>query len=227
MIPVVAASGGIHVEFADEVLLVAFLAHGLGDASGGAKRGIAFHLEVKFGDGPSPGRPAPDLCTGGGVIVSVANATGERIVSRDHHDAVIVAITLKQLRAVGEERRVRQDVVLQDDAFLDLREEPFERSRDGLAATEVLLAEERLYLAGSVGMADDFPHGGAFLCLAWNVRTRCIRGDEELCGPSRANRLEHSGSCVRRLKIIKRIGGVEFTLVAFHYGEKYYTINST
>ena len=38
MISVVVASGGIHVEFTDEMLLVAFLAHRFSDASSGAKR---------------------------------------------------------------------------------------------------------------------------------------------------------------------------------------------
>ena len=169
MIPVVAASGGIHVEFADEMLLVAFFAHGLGDASSGAKRGIAFHLEVELGDGSSPGSPSPDLRTGGGVVVAITDAPGERIVSRDHHDAVIVAIALEQFRAVGEERRIGKDVVLEDDAFLDLREEPLESPRNGLATAEVLLAEERLYLTGPVDVTDDFSRGGAFLGFARNV----------------------------------------------------------
>src|SRR5207302_11037158 len=80
--------------------------------------------------GASPACPAPNMQIAREVIAVLSPRPPLlEVVGGDHHDALIVPIAPQQLSRKAKERRVRDAVVLDDDAFFDMLEEP----GDGLA----------------------------------------------------------------------------------------------
>jgi hypothetical protein len=63
----------------------------------------------------------------------------QMIVSRDHHDSVVVLVSIEKLGAVRKKRGRRHAVVLQNYCLFDEFEGPCDAGGDAQAATHVRL----------------------------------------------------------------------------------------
>ena len=69
------------------------------------------------------------------------------IAPTDREDPIVYSIAVEEFGAKDEEGRIGDDVILEDDAFFHLVEEPGDGGRDAEAATEILILEEGVNFA--------------------------------------------------------------------------------
>src|SRR5207248_4890837 len=79
------------------------------------------HVEVVLAPRSPPCRPSPHRTEGveGVAVAEIGVSWCGEVAPGDLHDPVVVAVTLKELTAEGEEALVRQTVVLEDDDLID------------------------------------------------------------------------------------------------------------
>ena len=143
------------------------------------------------------------------MAVLMRQRRGQKVGAGDSGDPGFVAVPFEQGFAVGEEVRVGQAIVLQDDPFLHLLEKPRNRTTDGEAAAQVCVAEEGLYITGPVHLGLDGPgflHQGKF---TGSVRPGPVRGQEQPARPLLPNGVEHPGGLNRPVENEEEYRGFE------------------
>ena len=126
-----------------------------------------------------PGGPAPDMSVAAEVVVGLTGkCVASEIVAGDHHHPVVIAIPIEQLRDERVEGRVREAVILENDALLLMAEEPVECSLDAPAASEICLREEGAHLAIPVDLGGD-PSSLVATRLLISPNSRTVGGNVE------------------------------------------------
>ena len=105
---------------------------------------------------------------------------------------LVIAVTLQQGGAVGEEIGMGNAVVFQDDALLHLLEKPADRTAHPQAAALVHIGIKALDLAGPVDLVLDHRAGAGYLLgFAGALGAGAIAGHKQASGLYRANGVDH------------------------------------
>src|SRR5271157_3789527 len=143
-----------------------------------------------------PTRPTPYVVEDREVVaIAGASSAALEVVSGNHHDALVVSEPLEQLLAVGEERRVGDAIVLQNDRLLDLLKHPIDPGRDATGTPEVDRGILALHLARPVDLLRNCASGCARFCLIGKTGPSAIGHDQQ---PWRAGRSDSSEDLGRR-----------------------------
>ena len=132
------------------------------------------------------------------------------VVGGDHHDALIVPIALQQLSRKAKERRVRDAVVLDDDAFFDMLEEPGDGLADRILATQIARSEQGAHIAVPIHGRGELAYLRDALRVRCFLRSRSVHGKKNLRRPDRTQCLEDSRGRVRAIESEEQDGSAIF-----------------
>ena len=114
------------------------------------------------------------------------------VVTANGPNSSIVPIAVQQPRAVGEEVRMGDAIVLQDNSLLHLFEKPGDGAADSEAAALVRISVEPLDMAGPVDLALNHGAGGSHLFgFAGTGGVGAIASHEQARGPHWADSIDH------------------------------------
>jgi len=141
----------------------------------------------------APASPAPTVVVAAEVVAAVAAPPAIlEIIAADAPHPRVVAVTLQQGGAVGEEIGMGNAVVLQDDALLHLFEKPADRTDRSNAAALVHIGIKALDLAGPVDLVLDHRAGGGYLLgFTGTLGVGAVAGHEDTRGCYMANGVDH------------------------------------
>ena len=136
------------------------------------------HLQIEMSPAPPPCGPSRYVRATREEVACVAATYPElEVAAVDGHDAVVVTILLQEFRTEPEERRIGHAVILENDAFLLVFEEPVNGRADRAPASEVLFAEERADIAVPIDRLDGVSDPCTELFLARLTGARAIGGN--------------------------------------------------
>ncbi len=121
----------------------------------------------------------------------------------------LVAVAREKLGAIAEERRVRKDVVLDDDRLGHPVEHAGEPRLDALAASQVAFGIIGLERAVPIDPLDDGAGLGALVLILGNVPARAVGDDEKPLGPRLAHAREDAPRQLRPVEHHHDDGGLE------------------
>ena len=114
------------------------------------------------------------------VAVRHAFASEQVVVSAHGHDAFILTVSQEQLLAKGEESRVGQAIVLQNDCLLHLFKGPLHSGHYAPPASQILVRIILKNLTVPVYPVNEGPRRRAFLRLARNGAPWAIGNNQQL-----------------------------------------------
>ena len=158
----------------------------------------------------TPAGPAPAVVVAAEVVAAVAAPLAIlEVVAADAPHPRVVAVTLQQGGAVGEEIGMGNAVVLQDDALLHLFEKPADRTDRSNAAALVQIGIEALDLARPVDLVLDHRAGGSHLLgFAGALGVRAVAGHIQTCGCHWADGIDHLAQGVGAAPSDQEEGGI-------------------
>ena len=125
-------------------------------------------------------------------------ARRQETAAGDVHHAGVVAIVREQVIAVVEKTVRGNAVILQNNCFFGLAENPIEAGRDAMTAPHVRVGEIRKHLAVPIHLVNERAGSGAFRFVIGVPRA--IGNEEQAAGTGTANGFENARRQLRPVK---------------------------
>ena len=141
----------------------------------------------------APAGPAPAMVVVAKVVTALATPLAVlEVVATDAPHPCVVAVALQQGGAVVEEVRMGNAVILEDDALLNLLEEPGDGTADAKSAALVHIGVKLMDLTGPVDLRIDHRAGGGnLLGFAGTLGVGAVAGHKNVSRRCRTNGVDH------------------------------------
>lgn len=184
-------------------------------------RFVGVDILVEIPDRPAPCRPAPDSEFPGEMVRRRRIGLGMiEVVSGDGTDFRGVGVANEQLGREAEKGGVEKAIVFEDDAALDMGEEPAESGRNGLDDSKIDGLGENLHGARPVDFARGIAAFGAESVIAGMVGTRSVDGDKQPGWADRAQAVDLVAQEIRPNKGDQQDRGADEVLGRLRHEER-------
>ena len=123
-----------------------------------------------------------------------------KIIARDRHDPLVIAVAREHLTAEREEAWIWQAIIFEENGLLNLFEGPGDAAADTPAAAHIGLRIVAPHLTGPVHRFDDSAGFGAKLVLTGTPGAGCVGDNQQLPGTGLAYGRKGAGGDVRAIE---------------------------